>query len=291
MNYTDSLELELAAAGIPSRRRARIVAEFSDHLHENPQAELGAPRDLARQFADELGTRLARVTAFRAFAALAIAATVLVVMFFTGGRTWGGWVGYGHYPVSYYLHTWWWVPLMLVCFISAQVALAAGGLALLRAWRLRRVRVMTAADAAILNRRAAVGLVCGAIAMAVLPLTHFVVEFSTRWNAVAGTVGPAMIVLLLAMLPDVLRAARVRPTREGPAGDLTADLGIDDPRVTPQRIAIALSVVIALVMVAIGARSDDLYDGILRGLFDRAACLVGFAVLGRYLGLRRGRVE
>jgi hypothetical protein len=86
MNYVDSLEVELAAAGIPARRRARIVAEFSDHLHENPEAELGAPRDLARQFADELGTRLARGTAYRAFAALAVAAIVLVVMFFNGGR-------------------------------------------------------------------------------------------------------------------------------------------------------------------------------------------------------------
>jgi hypothetical protein len=291
MNYVDSLEVELAAAGIPARRRARIVAEFSDHLHENPEAELGAPRDLARQFADELGTRLARGTAYRAFAALAVAAIVLVVMFFTGGRAWGGWVGYGHYRVSYYLHLWWWVPMMLVCFISAQVALASGGLALLRAWRLRRVPVMTAADAAILNRRAAVGLVCGAIAMTVLPLTHFVVNFSTRWNTVAVTLGPALIVLLLAMLPDVLRAARLRPTRAGPAGDLTADLGIDDPRATPRRIALVLSVVIVMVMAAIGLRSDDLYDGILRGLFDGAACLVGFAVLGQYMGLRRSGVD
>jgi hypothetical protein len=144
MNYIDSLEGELAAAGIPARRRARIVAEFGEHLHENPEAELGAPRDLARQFADELGTRLARGTAYRAFAALAVAAIVLIVMFFDGGRLWGGWVGYGYYPVSGYLPGWW-VPMMLVCFISAQVALASGGLALLRAWRLRRVPVMTAA--------------------------------------------------------------------------------------------------------------------------------------------------
>ncbi|MGP0048913.1 MAG: hypothetical protein ACLPZR_08715 [Solirubrobacteraceae bacterium] len=290
MTYVDSLEVELAAAGIPARRRARIVAEFSDHLHENPEAELGAPRDLARQFADELGTRLARGTAYRAFAALAVAAIVLAVMFFTGGRTWGGWVGYGHYRVSDYL-PWWWVPMMLVCFISAQVALASGGLALLRAWRLRRVPVMTAADAAILNRRAAVGLVCGAIAMTVLPLTHFVVDFSSRWNTVAVTLGPALIVLLLAILPDVLRAARLRPTREGTAGDLTADLGIEDPRATPRRIVVVLSVMIVLVMVAIGVRSYDLYDGILRGLFDGAACLVGFAVLGQYLGLRRSGID
>lgn len=290
MNYVDSLEAELAAAGIPARRRARIVAEIADHLHENPQADLGAPRDLARQFADELGTRLARGTAYRAFAALAVAGIVLIVMFLDGGRTWGGWVGYGRYPVSGYF-PWWWVPVIVVCFISAQVALASGGLALLRAWRLRRVPVMTAADAAVLNRRAAVGLVCGAITMTVLPLTHFVVDFSTRWNALAVTVGPALIILLLAMLPDVLRATRLRPTREGTPGDLTADLGIEDPRARPLWIAAALSVAIVLVMAAIGVRSGDPYDGILRGLLDGAACLVGFAVLGQYLGLWRRRVD
>ena len=30
MNYVESLDAELAAAGIPARRRARIVAEFAD---------------------------------------------------------------------------------------------------------------------------------------------------------------------------------------------------------------------------------------------------------------------
>jgi hypothetical protein len=88
------------------------------------------------------------------------------------------------------------------------------------------------------------------------------------------------------MLPDVLRATRLRPTREGAAGDIRADLGTDDPRVTPWRIALILSGVITLVMAAIGVRNHDLYDGILRGLFDAAACIAGFAALGQYLGLR-----
>jgi hypothetical protein len=287
MNYVDSLEVELIAAGIPERRRARIVAEFSDHLLENPEAKLGAPRDLARQFADELGTRLARGTAYRAFAALAVAATVLIVMFLAGGRMSGGWVGFGQHPDSGYF-PWWWVPTIVVCFIAAQVALASGGLALVRAWRLRRLTVMTAADAAILNRRAAVGLACGAITMTVLPLTHFIVDVAPVWDTVAVTAGPALTVVLLAMLRDVFRATRMRPTREGAGGDLTADLGTGDPRATPTRFAIALSVAIVVVMAAIGARSDDLDDGILRGLLDGAACLVGFAALGDYLGLRQG---
>jgi hypothetical protein len=93
------------------------------------------------------------------------------------------------------------------------------------------------------------------------------------------------------MLPDVLRATRLRPKREGAAADLRADLGTDDPRATPWRIALILSGVIVLVMAAIGVRSDDLYDGILRGLFDAGACVAGFAVLGEYLGLRAAGID
>ncbi len=86
MSYLNDLESELTATGIPARRRRRILAEFADHLHEDPSAELGAPRDLARQFADELGTSLARKAAFRAFAALAFAGVGLVAMFLAVGR-------------------------------------------------------------------------------------------------------------------------------------------------------------------------------------------------------------
>jgi hypothetical protein len=35
-----------------------------------------------------------------------------------------------------------------------------------------------------------------------------------------------------------------------------------------------------------GVVVDDPYDGIARGLLDAAACMTGFIVLGRYLGLR-----
>ena len=86
------------------------------------------------------------------------------------------------------------------------------------------------------------------------------------------------------------RRACARRARAQPA---TSELisARDDSRVTPWRIALILSGVITLVMAAIGVRSHDLYDGILRGLFDAAACLIGFAVLGRYLGLRAAAIE
>lgn len=314
MTYMDELEGELQRAGIPARRRRRILAEFTDHLSENPTAELGAPQDLARQFADELGTRLARITAYRAFAVLAVAGITMVVMFFEGGRTWGGWVGYGSHPHTGFMPSWW-VPLMVVWFITAQVAFAAGLLALARAWRLRHEPVIKAADAAVLNRRVAVGLLCGAFTMLVLPATDLMLARPLTyrlpggaiepqvdrwrsllesygqplWSYVAIIGGPLLIIAMLAMLPSVTAATRLRPSREGVAGDLTSDVGPEISRrvaATPERIAVALSATIVLVMLAVGVRSDDALDGLLRGVLDAGVCMAGFVALGRYLGLR-----
>ena len=36
--------------------------------------------------------------------------------------------------------------------------------------------------------------------------------------------------------------------------------------------------------------TDDPYDGVARGIADAAACMAGFIVLGRYLGLRTASV-
>jgi hypothetical protein len=311
MNYLEALESELARAGIPRRRRARIVTEFEDHLLESPEAELGSPKDLARQFADELGTRLARATAYRAFAALSLAAVFLAVMFLTGGRTWGGWGGYGSYRISDYIPGWW-VAVLGVCAVTGQVALAAGLLALIRAWRLRHLNVIAAADAQVLNRRAAVGLVCGAVTVVLLPATDLMlarplvyrlpgggieaqvdrwrpllsVPPSRPWDVAALVGGSLLIVMLLSLLPDVLRAARLRPSRPGSARDLTWDVGIDDPRVTPGLIAIALGAMIVLLLTLVGTAAAAPIDGLLRGLLDAVACMTGFVLLGRYLGLR-----
>ena len=311
MTYLQALESELKQAGVPPRRRARILTEFADHLHENPDAELGAPRLLARQFADVLGTRLARLTAYWAFGVLAVAAIVLVVMFFEGGRTWGGWVGYGSHPWSGYIPSWW-VPLMIVWFISAQLALAAGSLALLRAWRLRDQAVINAADAAILRRRTAVGLIAGAVTMLVLPATDLMlarpltyhlpgggIEASAdRWHSLfAVTTEPVVGVRRdhrrsapdrgepVAAADGASRRAHAAPprgrprrphARPGRAGDIS-DSGAHHARDGWRDRAHHADHRDPLKRPA---------DGLARGLVDAALCMIGFAILGPYLGLR-----
>ncbi|HEY2316874.1 MAG TPA: hypothetical protein VGH67_01130 [Solirubrobacteraceae bacterium] len=54
--FQSQLNGELTAVGITGRLRRRILDEFADHLACDPQASLGDPRALARQFADEVGT-------------------------------------------------------------------------------------------------------------------------------------------------------------------------------------------------------------------------------------------
>jgi hypothetical protein len=289
MKYLDALESELATAGIPARRRARILAELADHLEENAEAELGAPRVLARQFADEIGTRLARRTTALAFGVLAVVGTFLMMMFLTGGRQ-QGWAGYGHQAGILIDPPWWWAPLQLLCMLTAQIALGAGLLAMLRTYRLGHRATISAADAAIIHRRTAVALIAAAITMADVPLTnqasHLDWSNDRWWHVVAQYGGLAAVVLTLAMLPAVLVAVRLKPHQPGEPADLVGELGLSDPRVTPWRAAVALSALVFVALTLIGLRADDVHDGLIRGLLDAVACMTGFAVAGRYLGLR-----
>jgi hypothetical protein len=290
MTYLDTLETELTKAGIPPRRRRRILAEFADHLEQSSSsAELGAPPELARQFADEIGTRLARRTAYTAFLVLTVVAAFLVVTFVTGGRQ-HGWVGYGAYHDGL-APRWWWGPLQLAFTLTAEIALASGTLAALRAHRLRRQAAITRTDAVVINRRTALALVAAAVTMLDLPLTA---GGATNLGAPVGGIwwpavqygGWAAIALLLTVLPAVLAAARLKPQKDGEVTDLVGDLGLGDLRVTPLGVVLAFSAVIAFALTLIGAHSGDTHDGLIRGLLDAGACITGFVVLGRYLGLR-----
>jgi hydrogenase/urease accessory protein HupE len=47
-----------------------------------------------------------------------------------------------------------------------------------------------------------------------------------------------------------------------------------------------LSAAILLVMLAIGISSSNPIAGLARSLLDASLCMIGFAVLGGYLGIR-----
>jgi hypothetical protein len=70
---------------------------------------------------------------------------------------------------------------------------------------------------------------------------------------------------------------------------LSADLG--DLLPVPLRgrtwaLAFLVAAAVAVVIAIAGLLQSDPFDGVLRGLLDGGACLLGYATLGRYLGLR-----
>jgi hypothetical protein len=152
----------------------------------------------------------------------------------------------------------------------------------------------------VLARRAGVGLAAGVVTIVAFPFSQAsraqpgaltIASHSTNvWWPLASAAG---VVVLLAAAAGVLRAARLRPQTAGPAGNLLADLGPLQPvaaRIaggSVSRLAFTIAAGIAIVMALTGVASDDPYDGILRGLLEGGAFLAAYAVLGRYLAIRR----
>lgn len=283
MSYSEALWRELGGVGIRGRLRARIIAEIDDHLASDPGADLGAPDHLARQFADQLGTSLALRAALGAFAALAFAGAMFGAAFLaragllrsaTGtARPFGDLAG-------------------ALIVVGAQVALVAGTLAGLRALRRRRAMAIGRGEATVILRRATVAVMAGLVTMAGLAWLALILGRTAPgwWVTLTLALSAAGAVALMATAPLVLAAARVRPATPGPGGDLADDLGVLMPgqlRDRPWSLALAVAGAVAVVIALAGVVASDPFDGALRGLADGAACLLGFAVLGRYLGLRR----
>ena len=280
-DYLDQLGTALSQAGIRGPRRARILTEFADHLASDPEADLGDPRGIATQFADELGTSWARGAAFTAFAALAVIGVLLVVRLLAMGpfNRVNGSVGdtLG----------------ILAAVMAAQIAFVAGTLAFIRALRLRRMATIPAAEARILARRAGVGLLAGVLATVAVPLRAAAspgASAGSPWWSVA-TIAGALLVAALA-LPALLRAVRLRPRAGGDPGNLLDDFGPLRPLAStltgssPNRFALLSATGLAAVIALAGVLASDPYDGILRGLVEALVYLGCYAVLGGYLGLR-----
>jgi hypothetical protein len=286
--YVNDLDAQLARAGIRGARRRRIVTEFADHLGCDPDADLGDPTALASQFADELGTSFARTAAFQAFVALSLAGVLVVVR------------AVALLPLAANDFSTADTASLLISAIAAQVALVAGGLGLLRAFQLRGRGTIPREEASVLARRAGIGLAAGVVTIVAFPLSQ-----AYRVHPGAVTIGShptnvwwplasaAGVVMLLAAAPAVVRAARLRPQTAGPAGDLLADLGPLQPvaaRIaggSVNRLAFIVAAGLAIVMALAGVAANDPYDGVLRGLLEGGTFLGGYAVLGRYLSIRR----
>jgi hypothetical protein len=115
-------------------------------------------------------------------------------------------------------------------------------------------------------------------------------HLTNLWWPLASALGLAALALAATA---VVRAARLRPQASGHAGDLLADLGPLRPALarisggSVNRLALALGAGLTVVVALTGIAAGDPYGGILRGLLEGGAFLGAYAVLGRYLGIRR----
>jgi hypothetical protein len=280
MSWLEELRRELDIAGLPAPRRARISAELEDHLRCDPSAaeRLGDPRELARRFADEVGTALSRRAALGVFVALVPLGLLFGVLFMSLGRA-----GFTTADPTF---------VGPAVILGTQIAFVGGMLALVRAWPLRRARAIPSAQATVLLRRSGLGLAGGALTVAGIAVgASQAPAHVAAWFAPFAYVTAAVGALTLTLASvTVARAARLQPVDAGPAtGDLVSDLGPLVPaplRRNPWRLAVAIAAGVAFCIALAGVVEADAFDGLARAVVDALACLAGFALLGRWLGLR-----
>jgi hypothetical protein len=287
MIWLEALAAELTTRGVPARQRARIVLELHDHIASEPgcEARLGDPRQLAVSFADELATDRARSSAFGTVAALAITALALIVSQLAIGHA-GGYPGFtnGISPVLFAL-------ALLGMLVSPQVALVAGTLAALRAVRRRREPRLPAAEIGLIGRRARIALLAGfgTVAGLELYLADFWQRLPAWYLGLIGGLGAVAAAALSLAFRRLTHAQAIVSGRAGAAGDVYDDLpliGWSWLRRRPWRLGAIGSVIIALVMTLFVAHAENsLAEGLQRGIAEGIVVALGFALLGRSVGL------
>jgi hypothetical protein len=246
------LARELTAVGIRGRLRARILAEAQEHVREGSAEAFGDPRALAVQFAEELGPVRARRAAWGSLAALALSAAAYTLAFWKLQSA----------PARDILGDRF-APLGLIAAVGLillpQVSFATGILA------------PFSSSPRVALRRAAVGVAAAAasLACAVAVALEYGVHEPVLW-----ALAPAGAALAVAFAATV-RAARIRTA--APPRDL--DLS--------WRAAFAVAALVALAVGIAGSSGGDPFEGVRNAVVESIACLSGFAVLGKYVGLRR----
>jgi hypothetical protein len=256
------LRVELARVGIKGRLARRIVMELDDHLRCDPEADLGAPREIAERFAEELRVPRTRRATYQGFGALALAAVAILASARGGGPTVPGARG--------------WIESFggLGIVFGGQVAFVAGVLALWRAAQSPRA----AAELRLVQRRTAVALGAGGVALTAQAVQAVAVQpyMSTLWFAIAipATVVPAFALGAAAhgLRGAILLTPRVEPNR----------------RPFPWRLVIAVGVAAVTVMAVGSAFAEHSWvDGVNRGVLELVGFAFCFALFGRRLGIRR----
>jgi hypothetical protein len=292
MTWLESLGAELSARGVPPRDRDLIVLELNDHIKCEPGCDdrLGDPRELAVKFADELATSRARRSALYAFLALALTAVALATSQLAIEAA-GGYPGFTN-GISLLLF----FPALVGIFFAPQVALVTGSLAALRAIRRRRTPRLPAAEIGLITRRARIALLAGfgTVAGLWLYLANFATRFPGWYLSLMGGLSVAAAVALAWAYRDLRRAQTIVSASPGAAGDVYDDvplIGWRWLRNRPWRLGLAGSLIVGVGATAVATHAErSLQEGLQRGLIEGLGCAIGFALLGRSVGLFSNRV-
>ena len=285
--YLDELAAELDSVGIRGAQRRRILAEVEDHLRESGEpGRFGNPAVIAARFADELATSGARRVAWGSFVALAPAGIAYAILL-AFGAPWPDITAARSVPIG--------LVAAATMLLAPQVSFAAGLLALAGAWRLRLEVAAPASAITLLRRRAGVALAGGAMTLlAVIVVTFEFSAWISTWRiALTISIAVASLVPIAAGAFALRRTAALRPQTGGEAGDLFDDLGpvLDrlpfELRGHPWSFCFLFAAAVA-VLALLGGGPDE---GPRNAVAEFVAVCAGFAVLGRYLGLRPSRAR
>jgi hypothetical protein len=260
----ESLARELAAVGIHGRQRERILAELGDHLACDPEADLGDPRALAQEFADDLARDTTRRAALWTFGALVLVAAAVAVPQLVSPTI---------PDIAAGRSLWLALPATLAVVIGAQVAFAAGCLAGLRAFR-------RPDDVGVVRRRTVAAIAAGALTAAgsALSAANFWGVVPHWWCLLAVTAAVAAAAALASPAHACRRVRPIRVTHTGADG-LSADLG---PLAHPLLIGAGAT----FGMLAITSLAErSVVEGALRAGFEAVAFAVCFVALRRPLAL------
>lgn len=279
--YLRELDRALGEAGVSGRLRRRIVAEIDDHFRSDPTSveRFEPPAELAQRFVDDLALVGSRRAAYGAVAALAPLGIGLAAVFGLVGRA-GGWsdlFGGDHVFLD--------VPAAFMLAVAPQVSFVAGMLGLLGAVRRASPRLVI--------RRAYVALGAGAATALALGIWSFDSRsmLASWWTASALAVALASLLLVTAQATTTIGVARLRMASVGP-GDVFDDLGPIGPHIpfvrrSPWRLCLVVGLAVALAALAGGIVGGQPDEGVRNAVGEVLAVFGGFALLGRYLGLRR----